>query len=184
MFGAIEIGGTSAKGIVVQTRLGTPIANEQAPEPDYQALRIADKLEKDHTGWRRRKPPCGVYNCAGHVWTSRRTSIYDSKHYDTILREDDYRRMEVGEAIELGDLTVYRLIGSDTILHIAMIIEDRPGLGSLSNIRVLYALSKWNAFCGEYTHRLEDVPFQSQFLRSEYDLEHWTDRPVPHAAVR
>jgi len=179
VFGAIELGGTPAKGIVVQTRLGTPIENSQGPEPDYQALRIADKLEQDHQDWEKRKPACGVYNCAGHIWASRRTSICESRDYDTILGEDGYRLLGAGESPKQGDITVYRLIDSKTILHVAMIMEARAGLGVLSSVRALYALSKWNPFCGEYMHKLEDVPLQPQFLRSEYALEYWTDRPLP-----
>ena len=87
--------------------------------------------------------------------------------------------MDTSEAVELGDIIVYRLIDTKTILHVAMIIGERSALGALSSIRAPYALSKWNAFCGEYVHRLEDVPLTAQFLRSEYDLEYWTDRPVP-----
>ena len=121
-----------------------------------------------------RKPACGVYNCAGLAWASRRTAIYDDVDWDLIFAEDGYRKLSAGENPFLGDLVVYREkdIG---YLHVGVIVECESRVGGLLIPRVL---SKWDDASGEYIHWFNDAPF---YHEKDYvvQLEYWSDRPSP-----
>src|ERR1035438_4083772 len=105
-----------------------------------------------------RRPPTGMYTCAGHVWASRRTGLYETSDYETILNEDGYRTLRENELPRPGDLVLYRLEGPDEILHVGEIVEMCslvPG-GAPSIPRVL---SKVDATSGEVLHAVENVPY-------------------------
>lgn len=171
MFDAVELGGTPDAGIVLQTRYGRDIPNSQAVGPDAQALRILAAIAQKHSGWISRKDPCGTYNCAGLVWASRRTAIYDDGScYADIIADDGYT-MIATDQLTVGDLALYRLVQTRRAIHVGMVVE----LKTIGNSRIPWVLSKWNDFSGESLHHVEDVSFVEQFERTEYDIEFWTD---------
>ena len=93
MFEAERLLGDTTRAIVVQTRLGTPIVNEITVDPIPRQIEQFRELLDKHRRWEMRKPPTGGYNCAGHVWASRRTAVCDELDIQTlrILEDDGYR---------------------------------------------------------------------------------------------
>jgi hypothetical protein len=60
------------------TRAGNDIPNEVIPEPDpMEYAKQVRFLKKYGKNWQFRRAPGGGYNCAGHVWGSRKTSILE-----------------------------------------------------------------------------------------------------------
>ncbi len=125
-----------------------------------------------------RKPCCGVYNCAGHVWAGRRTSLFADAAREMILADDGYRRLGPKEGSLPGDLVIYRdpQVG---FLHVGAILEMREGLGPASP-KIAWVLSKWDSASGEFMHYAHHVPPWDQQGFSVV-VEVWTDRPLPAA---
>lgn len=160
--------GTSRGKIILQTRGGRNVENSQSCEPDAMFGNRYDRLRGKHFGWVNRKPACGVYNCLGLVWASRRTSIYDEGDISKILKDDGYRQLATEEQPQPGDVVLYRLNGNT--LHAAMVLELKP---LQPGSRIPWVLSKWNDASGEDIHALQDIP--EHF--GDYQIEFWTDRP-------
>jgi hypothetical protein len=117
----INLAGTPRSGIKLQTRKGTDIENEQAPGPSDDNLRVVARLEEAFRGrWLRRTAATGCYNCAGHVWASRRSSVYEKPDWLKILKDDGYRKISNAD-IEVGDLILHSCEGR--FLHVGEIIE-------------------------------------------------------------
>lgn len=169
MFEFERLLGPDEGGIALQTRLGSDIANSKVSEISQQRQQSYTALvEKYGQNWQQRKPPTPEYNCAGHVWASRRTCIYDEDAWQLILREDGYRRTHHPLP---DDLVVYRE-RRHGILHIARVVELRPGIGAKL---IAWVVSKLGDWTGEVMHFEHDVPYQSQGF--DVKLEYWTDRP-------
>lgn len=180
MFEELKLLGPTEKSIVVQTRKGTSIDNLIEIEPGkaerrkYQLL-----LELCGKDWIKRKPATGVYNCAGHVWASRRTSILKAEAWRTIFHEDGYRRLSDVEEPVAGDLVLYADEKKE-YLHVGMILEMRNGISpELPNIP--WVLSKWNSTSGEVMHSCYDTPYPRYDIHAK--IEYWTDRPTNRPAM-
>ena len=167
MFERARLIGSPEKTIVVQTRKGTSISNAQAPIPDDASRRTYRLLRRQNRTWQSRKPATGIYNCYGHVWTARRTAIYNIDQIDVILREDGYRQLNESQTPMEGDLALYRnnRLG---IIHAGEVVRVLSA-GSLISWSIL---SKWNDTSGEDIHKPEAVPNSYE----PYQLEYWTDR--------
>jgi hypothetical protein len=170
--------GDTERSIVVQTRTGKPIPNDIAAEPNARMIRVRVAIRDKHgQNWTQRKPECGVYNCAGHVWASRRTAIREDEHWDLIFDEDGYRKLPAGESPLPGDLVVYREkdIG---YIHVGVILACHRGAEGLLVPKVL---SKWDDASGEYIHWVNDAHF---FHEKDYviSFDFWTDRPLPRGS--
>lgn len=176
MFEELKLLGPTEQSIIVQTRKGTSITNLIEVEPD-ESTRRKYRLLLDRFGqnWQERKPAVGVYNCAGHVWASRRTSILENKCWLTIFEDDGYRRLPLDEVPMSGDLAVWSDNQGD-FLHVGMIMEMRPGVSPTSP-PCPWVLSKWNSTSGEVLHYVQDAPFNKQDF--PFTIEYWTDRPKP-----
>jgi len=182
MFEQAKLLGTTERSITVETHKGTRITNVIEPEPGHQQRQFYQALLAKYGGnWEERKPPTGVYNCAGHVWASRRTALFEPDEWRLILDEDGYRRLEAPGEVAPGDLVVYVESASAEILHVAQILELRPGVAP-DRPRVAWALSKWDAKSGEVMHYAYDVPYGKQGI--EFSIEWWTDRPGSRASNR
>jgi hypothetical protein len=176
VFGAIVLGGTPETEFPLHTRRQSRIPNSQAlPGGDPSSwARLLSRY--DELGLEVRKAACGTYNCAGHVWASRRTAIHESSAYELILRDDEYRRVQPGEAPQIGDLALYRLQGEARILHVGIVAEFRrvpAQLGVAAARSVPWVLSKWADWGGEVFHHVERVPLPSAL---PFEIEYWTDR--------
>ncbi len=176
MFEELKLLGATERSIVVQTRKGTPIDNlvEIEPgEPERRRYRLL--LEKFGRNWEERKPATGVYNCAGQVWASRRTSILSEGAWHTILTEDGYRHLRDVETPAAGDLVLYASEDVGGYLHVGMILKVQDGI-SRESPRIPWILSKWNSTSGEVMHHAHDVPYDMQ--KMPFRIECWTDRPA------
>lgn len=162
--------GTPPKEIILQTRAGHCVPNSQSCEPEARNRARYDMIRRNHA-WVNRKPACGVYNCFGLVWASRRTAIYEEQSISQILIEDGYRLLQTDEQPLPGDLVLYLHLSGEVrdTCHAAIImkLEQRgPGM-------VPWLLSKWNDVCGEDIHAIRDVPPSL----GNCAIEFWTDRP-------
>lgn len=129
------------------------------------------RLLSKHGRWTPRRPPSGEYNCAGHVWASRRTCIYEESEYRKILDDDGYRR--VTEPMP-DDLAIY-VDEAAGILHIGRIVELTPGIAEGSP-RIPLVVSKWSDWTGEVCHLVTDHNFDNA-QGFDVSVEYWTDRP-------
>ncbi len=125
------------------------------------------------------------YNCAGHVWASRRTVILAGEAdavIHMILADDGYRLLPLEEGAIQGDLVLYWNVttgGRRTWLHVGVMSELRENQRAADDVpgivdgRIPWVLSKWNHCTGEWLHRYNDVPYKTDGLLIEF----WTDRP-------
>ena len=177
MFEIARLAGTGERGIEVQTRLGTSVKNAQAPEPDERSKNIYHRLCKRHDRWVERKPPCGIYNCFGHIWASRRTSIYDEDQVHLIIHEDGYRIVESIDKVKPGDTVLYSTRENNSILHMGEITEIRrielPKSDLHASPGAPWILSKWNDAMGEVYHHYQDIPW----AEGDLNIRFLTDRP-------
>jgi hypothetical protein len=169
--------GDTERSIALETRLGTPIKNliETHPPPFYCCNKYRLTVDRFGADWKERKPATGIYNCAGHVWASRRTSILDPQLMKLILEEDGYRRLAPGEKPCPGDIAVYvDLDAQDEILHVGRVYGFERGLADGSP-PIPLIISKWDSTSGESLHRAHDVHYGS--LGFCFQIRYYTDRP-------
>jgi hypothetical protein len=150
-FEQLIMGGTPpARGqvLALETKAGEVIRNAQALPPCSLSIDTYKRQLADNTNWQERKKERGVYNCAGHVWATRRTAIEDNETFWQILREDEYVEIPSSEAL-VGDLVTYHW-RSDEIMHVGSVCR----LDSVGNLRVPYVLSKVGDYGGEVIHHI------------------------------
>ena len=173
MFENIQLIGMRERKIVLQTRMGNSIKNDQSAEPGEQDIRRFDHIFAEHD-WTLRKKPCGMYNCFGLIWAARRTSIYDLNGVETILEDDGYRKLSAGEKPLFGDIALYLFPPPNAeIWHAGLVCELREFI-NLNISPVPWVLSKLNDVYGEVLHKAEDVHSPQE----DCHLEYWTDRPM------
>ncbi len=149
------------------------------PDATYQCNGRFIALCNKHDGrWRVRKHATGGYNCAGMVWSSRRSVLPRPSDWRLILSEDGYRPLVNGEPSEVGDIVVYVKKNDTEILHVARVCEMESltvsGLGERSPNRIPRALSKWDGTSGECIHAINDVHLNGG---EPFDPVIFTDRP-------
>ena len=175
MFEELKLLGSTERSIVVQTRKGTPVENLVEVDPgETGRQRYRLLLERFGQQWRQRTPAVGVYNCAGHVWASRRTSILADGAWRMILQEDEYRSLSDAESPVAGDLALYVDNENGQYLHVGMILEIADGILPESP-KIAKILSKLNSAFGEVVHYERDLPYGKQGISAR--IEYWTDRP-------
>lgn len=114
--------------------------------------------------WQVRAPIDVHYNCAGHVWGSRRTSIYKLKEWIKILEEDGYSRTSSPVP---DDIVIYYM-DDGSMAHVARVHQLIPSDFGPS---VAVVVSKWGDMGGEVCHFVHEVPHS---IRAKYEF--WTDR--------
>lgn len=159
------------RSIRVDTHLGNPIKNVVAPPAGEKSARLYDGWRAKHGArWQHRRRACGRYNCWGHLFTSRRTAIYEDQEVARALREDGYRRIPEPDA-RPGDIVLYKSKDAG-LLHGGQVVRLERIVPGAATVPVI--LSKWNDTFGEDEHVLRDVPY-CQDVES-CDVEVWTDR--------
>ncbi len=172
--------GSSGRSIVLQTHGGNDIPNQIGLEPEPRHLaKYKAIFDRHKIGWVERKPPSGVYNCVGHVWACRRTSVFDDleRHLRTIFDDDKYRLVSwPDERLFVGDLVTYWVSVGDnkTFLHVGIVVELRKIIEGSTELP--WILSKWDDTSGEVLHHYQDHP-----LPEGAKAEFWTDRIIPEA---
>src|SRR4051812_48949784 len=96
---------TTTRTLQLQTKLGHEIGNQIAPPPSARHISDYDRLRD--SSWRNRRPACGEYNCFGHVFAARRTSIYEDVEVTKILEDDGYRKLDPNESPKPEDIIIY-----------------------------------------------------------------------------
>jgi hypothetical protein len=182
MFEEFRLLGKTTRSIVLQTHVGRSIENEIEMEPEFRHINKYNSIFAKHSsnwstpGWVERKPPCGVYNCVGHVWASRRTSVFTpdiEAKISFIFQDDGYRVVNwPSEPLCIGDLGTYWESAKSRrgFYHVGVITELRKGLSEQSP-PIPWLLSKWDGTSGEVFHQYLDHP-----LPKEVEVEFWTDR--------
>lgn len=174
LFDTVKILGSPPRGIALETRLPSRIGNQQAPEPGQRVISLYEHMRAQHPHWNNRKPACGIYNCFGHIWASRRTAIYDDEEIRKILSDDGYRTLRAGEDPQQGDLALY-LDSGGGFLHVGRIVEVRGIVsnGNTSDAKIPFVLSKWSDCFGEDVHHCNDHIFDEVLDKTVF----YTDRP-------
>ena len=173
MFNQQKLLGSTRRVIRLDTRKGIGITNQIEPPPTQQTLEREQRLiQRFGSHWEQRASPRGIYNCAGHVWASRRTTIVDVVEWDKIYDHDNYRELSDSETPKPGDLAVY-FDANIGYMHVGQVICVEPGLAEGAR-PIPKILSKWDSASGEYIHYPQDVPFRIHF--PEFQLKYWTDR--------
>lgn len=171
MFGLSDLNLEPPQSIPLVTRRGSTISNTQGGKVApgrVQAFR--DMCQKSR--WEFRCDPEGLYNCAGHVWASRRTGISRTDDWRQILKDDGYRRLlQIGSLVP-DDLALYRDVDDNTYLHVARIVRLEPGV-SPSSPPIPIVLSKWGHDLGECFHQAYDHRMNAEY---NVEVEFWTDR--------
>lgn len=166
MFEILKMASPKKKSIALDTRLGNPIENEIAPTPSDKNIE-KDRIlyQKNILKWTRRIQSTGRYNCMGHVWASRRTSIYSESAGKLIVSDDGYTELLFTSVPFPDDLIVYEDKDSGCFIHIGRVMTV-----SNSEIKIL---SKWDDSSGEYIHNPEDAPCLKQLskIRTYYITE-------------
>jgi hypothetical protein len=172
MFELERLRSSGDQGIALQTRTGRDITNSLGVDLSEPHFRRYEALLRNHgRNWQERRAPSGGYNCAGHVWASRRACIYEDEDWRMILAEDGFR---VTREPAPDDLIMY-IERDQGILHIGRVIELKAGLIEESR-RIPWVVSKWSDVSGEVFHFEHDHPFHEfGFIVS---IEYWTDRPA------
>lgn len=172
MFGNVKILGTPPRGIKLQTRRGNDIANEIAPAPEIRHMRSFQDLLRKFKSWEIRCESVGIYNCAGHVWGSRRTSIYDDSAYRLIISDDDYQKISVID-VRPGDIVLYFDEEHREIYHVGMVVQLRDLIVG-GNTKVPWVLSKLGDSMGEVIHSAYDIHLPNYSPEPEF----WSERAV------
>lgn len=172
MFEFQKLLGSNRRGIALQTKLGTDIPNQLGAELTAVAARRDELLVKRcGNQWQRRRPACGEYNCAGHVWACRRTGIFEPQAWTKILADDGYRMTKHPQP---DDLAVY-FDQNNEILHVGRIVELKSiAIGSSP---VPWVVSKWAIDTGEFVHNVNHHPYHDPALGFQVRIDYWTDRP-------
>lgn len=148
------------KSIIVQTRKGSDIKNEQVETAfSFGGLMELEDLKRDFPNARIRGQKGSLYNCHGLTFASKRTGIYELADLEMILTEDDYREVVFNQTLP-GDIVLYFSENGD-IEHSGILVDVNEG----GDIRVPKIVSKWgDAY--EVIHKFSDCPYN--FLKVKY----------------
>ena len=196
MFNNLSVIAPTQRSIALQTHRGSDIKNLIELPPGEQEHAKNRRLRlKYGQQWVVRKPAVGVYNCVGHVWASRRTTVtHDLESTVMMIFKDDGYRIIDGykEALMVGDLVTYwESVGRhENFYHVGIISELKPIVGSnVGNGRlpgnIPWVISKWDSTSEEVLHHYKQVPFpyldHIPLLERglhEPECQFWTDRPL------
>lgn len=157
------------------------VTNEIAADISDRERRIYDRFRILYGArWRHRKDACGRYNCFGHLFASRRTSIRADSEVRKIRGDDLYRDLRQGEEPVPGDIVIYSDSADKMLIHGGLITDIEPLLDAQSRpikaaAGIPLVLSKWDDKSGEDLHQIRDVPFDRAGFQLLYEI--WTDRP-------
>lgn len=143
------------RNIVVQTRKGNSIRNEQCFEISRYEQSLFPEYERKYRVVDRRGDPTAIYNCHGMTFASRRTCIHEAQEILRILEEDNYEPV-AGGAVLPGDIVLY-FVDEGDIEHSGIVLQTGP-LG----MPLIY--SKWGKY-REIIHYANMCPYDPSNLR-------------------
>jgi len=119
------------KSIIVQTRKGSDIKNEQVETAfSFGGLMELEDLKRDFPNATIRGQKGSLYNCHGLTFASKRTGIYELADLQMILKEDDYHEIHFNETLP-GDIVLYFSEDGD-VEHSGVLVDVNEG----SDIRI------------------------------------------------
>lgn len=143
--------GNEKHKIVVQTRKGRDIDNEQFKEIDATELnqlhRMVNEFRHSCTLRSRASP---IYNCHGMTFASRRTNIYHADCLRKIIEDDGYEEVSKQDVLP-GDVALYWNEGD--IDHSGIVVEIKKDL----LFPVPWICSKWGRG-PEFVHSFDNCP--------------------------
>jgi len=147
----VGLGSPDEGKIVIQTRKGNDIQNNQLFAITRWDCQMARELKRKYPLATFRTSLCGIYNCHGLTFASRRARIYRSSEIVRILEEDDYQEIQTKD-LKPGDVVVYYKKGDAQHSGIVLRVDH---IGSIS---IPIVLSKWGSG-QEAIHSLYDCPY-------------------------
>lgn len=155
--------------IPLATRTGRRIPNERRMQRVPSAMLAARDFVLASHRTARMRSLASVYNCMGMCFASRRTWV-DPDNLATILRDDEFQRINTIDRVMEGDVVVYRN-ASGEVVHVGIVVK--AGLVRADAQREIIVLSQWGGD-GEYFHAIDDLN-----PRLGQPFEFWTDRHEP-----
>lgn len=137
--------------LALQTRKGGVIDNAMNPAPAHAGLTLqVAALKRQYNKVKHRDVgPSAKYNCHGLTFAARRTAV-DPTQIQKILNDDGYRKLEISERPECGDIAVY--VEDGDMAHSGIVS------GLIDNIP--WILGKWGE-CHEAVHAVFDCPYKN-----------------------
>jgi hypothetical protein len=145
-----EGGQHDRKAIPLATKKGRWINNTRRLERAPEALREAARQIRDKFPALQLRSLSATYNCFGMVFACRRTCVLDHNEVLKILHDDEYVEVKSREAVEVGDIVLYRQQREGEIKHVGIVVEKRPAV-SAGGSPTFMVLSQWGAD-GEWVH--------------------------------
>ena len=154
----ITKGNIVEKKIELQTSLGNDIPNLQKSEESSLLMqKQLSTLKTKYIGVKFKSGPSSLYNCHGMTFANRRTGIYEIESINSILVDDKYIEVKIGE-ISPGDIVLYFSENGD-IEHSGIVSSIT--LGDINDIKII---SKWGV-AYETIHSLYNCPYEKRFIR-------------------
>lgn len=145
---------------VIQTRRGREIVIDVLPEePAHVQEKYHRRYSREFPENTLRRGPTCAYNCFGLVFACRRGWVA-AESVNTILEDDGYRPLVLGEEALPGDVVVYKDGDEDELEHVGVILEMRD-LSPRSK-SFPYVVSKWG-YGPEYLHMAARSPYGTEF---------------------
>lgn len=145
--------------IVLQTRAGTDIPNDQEHELSKFEENLFGAYKKKFTApachWRTEAIP--VYNCHGMTFASRRTRITETWAVQRILADDQYEEIAARD-VHQGDVVIYWTDDGD-LEHSGLVVSR-----GTHPLYVPMICSKWGGG-GEVIHPANNCPYEAVALR-------------------
>jgi hypothetical protein len=135
--------------IRLETSKKTGIDNHQDRQLSAFDVNWGRDLPKIHKQAIQRTGISPSYNCHGLTFASRRTHIIDWSELQKILRDDDYKEIELRDVLA-GDIVIYLRDGDAN--HSGVVVEYTHNATVLPMV-----CSKWGC-AGEFIHSLMDRP--------------------------
>ncbi|MGO8761968.1 MAG: hypothetical protein ACLP2P_02765 [Desulfobaccales bacterium] len=139
-----------SKSIIVQTRQGNNILNEQLfTISSFEQNQFPEYIMYVNAKFRTK--PTAIYNCHGLTFASKRTNIFDVDQLFKILEEDRYFEI-ASEDILPGDIILYFSPEGD-IEHSGVVIREPDAY-----LKIPQIYSKWGKYC-EAIHFANNCPY-------------------------
>jgi len=146
-----------------ETRAGTQIIGFINDDINPQIFNYVRKLERDYPKAIPRSDISSNYNCHGLIFSSRRCFIDNISYIPTILKEDQYQKIDDIKEVRPGDIIIYS--DNTGIVHSGIVIT-KPDRNNLFNPDII---SKWSNF-KEYIHPANHCPYSLNSERQYFRI--------------
>lgn len=155
------------KSIVVQTRKGNDINNEQFFDVDDYYKNQCLYYDREYSEVVRRTDISPIYNCHGMTFASRRTWIYEIEEINKIIEDDNYKEITINEILP-GDIVFYIDEETKDITHSGIVISKYE-ISDRGIINMPQIISKWGG-CREVVHKIDECPYRKNAFIKFYRI--------------